>query len=545
MLKNILFIATLLAAAATAWAQLPLDAARRPSPTAKQMPVRPAGDLLELKPAVMAAPATQGIITSQPEGTLSTNLYGTSKAYYLQYGYVISDKSDGTVGRIVVNGDKMYLYQPFSLFPSATWVMGTIEGDTVTFKPQPVFNYTSSTGVNTTYYLRRISYTEGATGYTVPDDSADVKFLYKDGTLRMATDGVMAMVDGNKSWSGFGDAEVEFTPIDDKTVSLPAGLSPKPYTMYYSVTDSTGEVQKMDVAVDGDTYYLGHLVPSMGQNWIKGTRQGNTVALDLPQYLGPDTVYNYHCYAFAGSMAYEYFDLLGMWLPTPKLSSYPYALTLDEKTGTLRSDSLLILNMGKNQVFYLTLVNRPVFKPFNAGPGKPKAPFFTKYDPYQERYGNGYIQLACDLTTEAGDYMDPEQLYYRLYIDDKLYEFTPSLYTRLKENTTEIPYNYDDDRDFEVRDDGSRRIFFYDNTDRIAIQTVYKGGGETRYSDIVPLRNFLTGVASPVAGDKAQTVVATRYYDLAGRLLAAPAQGIVIKVETLLDGTRRVSKLRH
>ena len=100
--------------------------------------------------------------------------------------------------------------------------MGTIEGDTVTFKPQPVFNYTSSTGVNTTYYLRRISYTEGATGYTAPDDSADVKFVYKDGTLRMATDGVMAMVDGNKSWSGFGDAEVEFTPIDDKTVSLPA-----------------------------------------------------------------------------------------------------------------------------------------------------------------------------------------------------------------------------------------------------------------------------------------------------------------------------------
>ena len=108
MLKNILFIATLLAAAATAWAQLPLDAARRTSPTAKQMPVRPAGDLLELKPAVMGAPATQGIITCQPEGTLSTNLYGTSKAYYLQYGYVISDKSDGTVGRIVVNGDKMY-----------------------------------------------------------------------------------------------------------------------------------------------------------------------------------------------------------------------------------------------------------------------------------------------------------------------------------------------------------------------------------------------------------------------------------------------------
>ena len=102
--------------------------------------------MLELQSASRAAQpfkaAADGIITTQPEGELSTRLYGSSTGYYLQYGYVLSDKSDGFVGRTVVNGDKLYLYQPFSLFPSGSWIEGTIVGDTVTFKPQPVFNHT-------------------------------------------------------------------------------------------------------------------------------------------------------------------------------------------------------------------------------------------------------------------------------------------------------------------------------------------------------------------------------------------------------------------
>ena len=134
--------------------------------------------------------------------------------------------------------------------------MGTIVGDTVTFKPQPVFNHTSSQGVNTTYYMRRISYTEGGTSYTALDDSADVKFLYRDGSLRMVTDGVMAMVDDKKQWTGFGDAHVEFSLLTDETVTLPDGLTPQRYTLYYSLTDSTGEVMMMDVARQGGFFIL-------------------------------------------------------------------------------------------------------------------------------------------------------------------------------------------------------------------------------------------------------------------------------------------------
>ena len=56
-------------------------------------------------------------------------------------------------------------------------------------------------------------------------------------------------------------------------------------------------------------------------------------------------------------MAMEYFDLFDMWVPTPKLSASPFVLSVDDATGQMASDSLLILNMGKQQVFYLSLLN--------------------------------------------------------------------------------------------------------------------------------------------------------------------------------------------
>lgn len=526
-----------------ALAQLPV-VDNRHSATAQRMPLPVPAAMQELltpsAPAVTQA-AADGIITTQPQGESSTRLYGSSTAYYLQYGYIISDKSDGFIGRTVVNGDKLYLYQPFSLFPSGSWIVGTIVGDTVTFKPQPVFNHTSSQGVNTTYYMRRISYTEGGTSYTAPDDSADVKFLYRDGSLRMVTDGVMAMVDDKKQWTGFGDAQVEFSLLTDETVTLPDGLTPQRYTLYYSLTDSTGEVMMMDVARQGDTYYFGHMVPDMGDNWIRGTREGNAVTLDLPQYLGPDTLYNYHFYAFPGTMAMEYFDLFDMWVPTPKLSASPFVLSVDDATGQMASDSLLILNMGKQQVFYLSLLNKPVIRPFADKAGKPNPPFFTKYDPYQERYGNGYVQFAFNLTTEDGDYMDPDKLFYSLYVNGAVYEFKKSMYKNLTENLTEVPYTFNDSYDFDIQDDGSRRVYFYEQTDQFAVQAIYKGGGERMASDLVTLDAVAMGIGAPAS--QTQRVASAAYYDLSGRRLSAPAEGFCVKVLTMADGTRRIYKV--
>ena len=69
-------------------------------------------ELLDPSAPGVTQAAADGIITTQPQDESSTRLYGSSTAYYLQYGYIISDKSDGFIGRTVVNGDKLYLYRP-------------------------------------------------------------------------------------------------------------------------------------------------------------------------------------------------------------------------------------------------------------------------------------------------------------------------------------------------------------------------------------------------------------------------------------------------
>lgn len=544
-MRKIISLTSALLLCMSTFAQQPV-VDNRASVTAKRMPVEVPESMLELqslatKSAQLVQTDDHGIIVAQPEGELSTRLYGSSTAYYLQYGYILNDKSDGFVGRTVVNGDKLYLYQPFSLFPSASWIEGTIVGDTVTFKPQPVFNHTSSKGGNTTYYMRRISYTEGSSSYTAPEDTADVKFLYRDGSLKMVTDGVMAMVDDKNQWTGFGETNVEFTYITDETLSLPEGLTPQPYTLYYSLTDSTGEMLKMDVAKQDDTYYFGHIVPNMGENWIRGTEENGTITLDLPQYLGPDSVYNYHFYAIPGTMEMEYFDLFGIWVPTPKLSDSKFTLRLDSETGEMTSDSLLILNMGKNQVFYLSLLNKPILSPFVDKPGKPNPPYFTEYDSYQEHYGNGYVQFVINLTTEEGNYMDPDKLFYCLYVDGSVYEFNSPTYRKMTEPLVEVPYNFTEGYDFDIRDDGSRRIYFYEDTNDFAIQTIYKGGGESIASDLVTLDAVAMGIGAPVS--QSQRVVSTDYYDLAGRRLSGPVAGFCIKVLTMADGSHRAYKV--
>ena len=87
------------------------------------------------------------------------------------------------------------------------------------------------------------------------------------------------------------------------------------------------------------------------------------------------------------------------------------------------------------------------------------------------------MQFAFNLTTEDGDYMDPDKLFYSLYVDGAVYEFKKPMYKNLTENLTEVPYTFNDSYDFDIQDDGSRRVYFYEQTDQFAVQAIYKGGG--------------------------------------------------------------------
>ena len=104
-----------------------------------------------------------------------------------------------------------------------------------------------------------------------------------------------------------------------------------------------------------------------------------------------------------------------------------------------------------------------------------------------------------------------------------------------------MPYTFNDSYDFDIQDDGSRRVYFYEQTDQFAVQAIYKGGGERMVSDLVTLDAVAMGIGAPAS--QTQRVASAAYYDLSGRRLSAPAEGFCVKVLTMADGTRRIYKV--
>ena len=124
-----------------------------------------------------------------------------------------------------------------------------------------------------------------------------------------------------------------------------------------------------------------------------------------------------------------------------------------------------------------------------ATPADPEILAIGNYDKEDEY---GYVAFTVPVIDVDGNDLSEDKLYYVLYSDiNGVVEpitFTPDLYIKLEESMTEIPYTFTDNYDF--ADKGSYKVVFLNynfNTmyDRIGLQSIYKGGGETNKSEIV------------------------------------------------------------
>jgi len=128
------------------------------------------------------------------------------------------------------------------------------------------------------------------------------------------------------------------------------------------------------------------------------------------------------------------------------------------------------------------------------------------------------------------------------FVDDWFGYFTfPENYWALTEPIVDVPYSFDDDQDI-IFLGFSHEIFFYWPWESIGIRSIYKYNGEVHYSDIKWHNHFPSGVDEIITEDGGD-VVATEYYDLMGRKVAKPENGVYIKVSIMDNGTRRGEKV--
>ncbi|MCR5159614.1 MAG: hypothetical protein K6D37_10885, partial [Prevotella sp.] len=174
-----------------------------------------------------------------------------------------------------------------------------------------------------------------------------------------------------------------------------------------------------------------------------------------------------------------------------------FELNYNAATGliTVPDGCALVATVNNADSMFTKLSPSAVITPWTEKAATPQAPYFWNTDEGFYNYGwvsqinmgYGVVQAAFSAHDTDGIYIDPQQMGYRMFIDDadEPYTFTSEDYPDLPEDEmTEIPYYYYDDY-INCYTQTLRQIYFMTNiADSIGFQSVYHGGGETRYSDI-------------------------------------------------------------
>ncbi|MGN0069111.1 MAG: hypothetical protein ACI350_05225 [Prevotella sp.] len=441
-------------------------------------------------------------------------------------GQVVKTHAEGALGYLVFAGsDAIYIKNPIINFPTDSWIVGTVEGNTVTVKtPQTVYSELVD-GVWYYYDVRRMVYDKDKQTYVVDANATDITFSMEEGQLTQTEGNVMlGLTDGTGDWTYYGDANMVYTPFTDQVVEMPAGLEMEKWAMTHDGGDGTF----VSLGFSGNDIYIKGIDPDIPDACIKGTVEDGKVTFPSGQYLGPDEFYGYHFYYVALDNDYNVLDKL--------------VFDYDADLKTMKSKGILSVNGGKTSANCLYAYEDPMFRrqaddAETYEPANPEITLFYTYSPTRPKHYLYFNLPVCDV---EGSLLDSGKLYYNIYLDDEVLDFYPDEYWNLSSIMTDIPYGYTEGSD--IKTDGMQHqvAIYRTGYDRIGVQLIYKDNGRELRSDIVYHEINSTGIEQVQDGEDA---VSVHYTDLSGRRLTAPVKGLNIKTVTYSDGSRKSFKV--
>lgn len=202
-------------------------------------------------------------------------------------------------------------------------------------------------------------------------------------------------------------------------------------------------------------------------------------------------------------------------------------------------------------------------------------PFFELFDDFQIFYQTSYegipanpfnLNVNTDNVSEGGTYLfgfvvpvlstqntvlDYQKLYYRIYVDGDLMEFEADpeegIYDGIEGEITDIPFEFSNDWDIWAYTYNIRFIQLYTRgISTLGVQSVYKYGENTTYSDVVTIDIETGGITTSPAGINSlfnSENGETSFYDLTGRKVSNPSNGVYIMKKPDGKGGIKTSKV--
>lgn len=519
-------------------------------------------------PAYAAEGPVEGIeivldqmVTEQPQG--EHTLYSLDcSGYWTLYSRIYTDTSRGAVVEMVrePGTNTVWLTNPISQWECPGWYKGTIsdDGSEIRFSgAQHVLTADiDNAGHDIDYYLvpmeYRITNAEEKKGWFFP--TADMEIVLRkddDGHFRSVSNGIYGLCSLNSQtqawvWKGFGDFNINMSEFNLEPVAAPEGLETEKWCEKY-----LGFGHFVEVGFKDEKLYVKGLMPENPDCWSVGTVKGDKVEFEAGQYIGISSDKHFS-FLYGGRLEQKFDEDRNQYVDVVRATG---PLTFSYNAAGKRldcTDGAVLTNKraASDDDLPSTTVKSYIMQPWMAflvrdPKAAPAAPMGISCYPYDDVYGYGYVDFTFLNEDVNGYLLEPENLYYRIYMNGRAFEFLPDEYMSIPTATTYIPYLFSDYFDFDAANYSHTFYYYADRLDYIGIQTVYDSMETSSLlaSPIVTFQVEKNGI-NGVKADEAKEVASKQTFDLQGRPVVNPAEGsMCIERTVYTDGTSSVKKI--
>lgn len=338
-------------------------------------------------------------------------------------------------------------------------------------------------------------------------------------------------------WFGIAYADMEWVPVDTFT-TIPEGVEKNKYALCHN---SGGRF--IEMAINKDKVYIAGMAADPKACFVgEIAADGQSVVFHTNQFLGVDESEEYFHYMVAAAPEdIENPDTGQITHTIAPTDSFTAILDSDKKTlSFMEHETGFAISNGPEKVGGGTLYIEPLItRQDDYVIDTPSDPEIVAYNPYNEANGYGTFNFNLPFWNKQGLLLNPDNMFYNVYLDDEVMTFSADIYTSLDNDITNLPYYFSDYYDiFSVGI--NHAVYLYEGGyKRIGVQSFVMADGIEYRSPII--YNISDDVGIDNIPERSNNVIDTYYLDFSGKRIENPT-GFAIKCTRYDDGRMKSEK---